>query len=400
MKSSATFVSDRAELARLEPFTADFARAAGLGDRDLFALQVIVEELVTNVIDYGGVPEGELAATTGKILPLDLPVIEQFIPEVAPEVPETAPAAQATIVAQLPVALLAKPGSVEATAKAEPEAQDAEDEDTPSAANSAPAPNAVTAAAPIAAPPVVAVMLPLPPAQGAEPTPPDIGQAPSQGLANRGAPTDLAAPHAAAQPERAEVEAAAHARSKPSDVPAAAKASLPSPAEAVRMDLPLQGSMATVQNAPVQPAGPPPQVRPHEFSALIDRLAAARDGVATHTVSLTVAHQDFGPVRLHFRPEELGLSVSMTSADPDFARVAAAAPAPVLPVQASEPASNASSQRGDSQAQGSTQGSAQGQGSAQSRGGSPERRDEPRHSQAQQRRTDPDGASQRSGIFA
>ena len=59
-------------------------------------------------------PEGELAATTGKILPLDLPVIEQFIPEVAPEVPETAPAAQATIVAQLPVALLAKPGSVEA----------------------------------------------------------------------------------------------------------------------------------------------------------------------------------------------------------------------------------------------------------------------------------------------
>ncbi len=61
MKSVATFLSDRAELARLEPFTADFARAAGLGDRDLFALQVIVEELVTNVIDYGGVPEGELA---------------------------------------------------------------------------------------------------------------------------------------------------------------------------------------------------------------------------------------------------------------------------------------------------------------------------------------------------
>lgn len=62
MKSVATFICDRAELLRLEPFTADFAHAAGLGARDLFALQVIVEELVTNVIDYGGVPPGELAA--------------------------------------------------------------------------------------------------------------------------------------------------------------------------------------------------------------------------------------------------------------------------------------------------------------------------------------------------
>lgn len=349
-------------------------------------------------------PEGELAATTGKILPLDLPVAGQLIPEAAPEIAETAPAAKAPVVSELPVALLAKQESAEVTAKAEPEVQDAEEEDTPSAAASAPAPNggtaatAATAAAPIAAPPVIAAMLPLSPAQAATPAPPDIGQPPSQGAANRAiaVPTDLAAPRAAARPERAMVGATAHARSKPSDVSATAKASLPSPAEAVRMDLPLQGSVATVQNAPVQPASPPPQVRPHEFSALIDRLAAARDGVATHTVSLTVAHQDFGPVRLHFRPDELGLSVSLTSADPDFARVAAAAPAPILPVQSSEQTSNASYQRSDSSAQGSTQ----GQGSAQSRGGSPERRDEPRHSQAQQRRTDPDNAGPRSGIFA
>ena len=63
MKTAADFVSDRAELARLEPFTAQFAEKAGLGPKDLFALQIVVEELVTNVIDYGGVPAGEHAAT-------------------------------------------------------------------------------------------------------------------------------------------------------------------------------------------------------------------------------------------------------------------------------------------------------------------------------------------------
>jgi anti-sigma regulatory factor (Ser/Thr protein kinase) len=61
--SSADFISDRAELEKLESFTADFALKAGLSDKDLFALQIVVEELVTNVIDYGEVPVGEHAAT-------------------------------------------------------------------------------------------------------------------------------------------------------------------------------------------------------------------------------------------------------------------------------------------------------------------------------------------------
>lgn len=61
MTSSADFISDRAELEKLEGFTADFALKAGLSDKDLFALQIVVEELVTNVIDYGGVPAGEHA---------------------------------------------------------------------------------------------------------------------------------------------------------------------------------------------------------------------------------------------------------------------------------------------------------------------------------------------------
>jgi anti-sigma regulatory factor (Ser/Thr protein kinase) len=63
MNASAEFLSDRAELLRIEPFTQDFADRAGLGSKDLFALQIVVEELVTNVIDYGEVPVGELACT-------------------------------------------------------------------------------------------------------------------------------------------------------------------------------------------------------------------------------------------------------------------------------------------------------------------------------------------------
>ena len=74
MTATADFLSDRAELEKLEGFTADFAAKAGLSDKDLFALQIVVEELVTNVVDYGGVPAGEhavrveLAAEDGELL--------------------------------------------------------------------------------------------------------------------------------------------------------------------------------------------------------------------------------------------------------------------------------------------------------------------------------------------
>jgi anti-sigma regulatory factor (Ser/Thr protein kinase) len=68
VNATADFVSDRAELEKLEGFTADFAAKARLSDKDLFALQIIVEELVTNVIDYGGVPAGEHAVHVDLIL--------------------------------------------------------------------------------------------------------------------------------------------------------------------------------------------------------------------------------------------------------------------------------------------------------------------------------------------
>lgn len=94
---------------------------------------------------------------------------------------------------------------------------------------------------------------------------------------------------------------------------------------------PLTAPLLTSDRAPVTTAAPAlpvsePAARPHDFAALVDRLAAAREAVQPQAVSIAVAHQEFGPVRLHFRHEDGVLSVALASADPDFARAVAAAP--------------------------------------------------------------------------
>ncbi len=80
------------------------------------------------------------------------------------------------------------------------------------------------------------------------------------------------------------------------------------------------------------PASFAPALRPNDFSALIDRLIAAREAMQPQAVSLAVPHGEFGKVQLHFRHETGGLAVTLRSADPDFARTvqaaAAASPAP------------------------------------------------------------------------
>ncbi|HCF24400.1 MAG TPA: hypothetical protein DER67_02465 [Novosphingobium sp.] len=158
------------------------------------------------------------------------------------------------------------------------------------------------------------------------------------------------------------------------------------------------GSLQPAAAAQTISSAPVTQVRQHDFAALIDRLSAAREAMAPQAVSITVAHQEFGPVRLHFRPEDAGLSVAMTSADPDFARAAAAQPAPVLPTSASEQAGSALQQRGEGAP------SQQG-GFTQSRGQSSERREQHHGQQHQpqgqaERRGAGRSAAQRSGIFA
>ena len=158
---------------------------------------------------------------------------------------------------------------------------------------------------------------------------------------------------------------------------------------------PLTSSLTQPQPVTGQVAAPVGPVRPHDFAALIERIAVAREAAAPQAVSITVTHQDFGQVRLSFRPEDTGLSVAMSSADPGFARAAAAVPAPALP-------STVSDQTGPGQNQRSDSGAAQTGGQSHSRGGSGDpRRDSQPHSQANPGpRTGRDRSAPRTGIFA
>ena len=133
------------------------------------------------------------------------------------------------------------------------------------------------------------------------------------------------------------------------------------------------GSTAAALATPMPIAGPAAADRPLDFTAVLDRLVAAREAVQPQPAALTVAHSEFGPVRLHFAQDERGLAVTLASADPDFARAVAAAPPPVLPANPAQSAgtNTAPGQRGEP--------SSTGQGAAgnQPRGPHAERRDEP-----------------------
>ena len=157
----------------------------------------------------------------------------------------------------------------------------------------------------------------------------------------------------------------------------------------------LTGAPAQPQPAAAPQSAAIAQVRPHDFAALIERIAVAREAAAPQAVSITVTHQDFGPVRLSFRPDDAGLSVALSSADPGFARAAAAIPVPILPMTAADQAGLGQSQRSDS-------GAAQTGGQSHSRGGSGDpRRDSQPHSQANPGpRTSRDRSAPRTGIFA
>lgn len=147
---------------------------------------------------------------------------------------------------------------------------------------------------------------------------------------------------------------------------------------------------------PLPEAGP----RPHDFTALVDRLVAARETLQPQSATLAVQHADFGQISLRLRHDGDALSVALTSADPDFARAVAAAPAPLVPVKTIDQGGQAGP-RQDSQ--GNANSSSNGTFS-QSRGSASERRDDPPQQRgsaeprqfAQQRAK----GGQRGGIFA
>ena len=162
----------------------------------------------------------------------------------------------------------------------------------------------------------------------------------------------------------------------------------------------LSGPVQPTQlTAPLLSASP----RPLDFAALVDRLVAAREAVQSPGALLTVAHAEFGPVELRFRHDARGLAVSLTSADPDFARIAAAATPPQVqlsttqfgPAEPSQPGA-----RGDGQLS-SGQSATSGFANSNSRGQQSERRgDTMPQSNPHPRETSHGAAVRRSGIFA
>ncbi|MFA7595765.1 MAG: hypothetical protein WCY92_05340, partial [Novosphingobium sp.] len=64
----------------------------------------------------------------------------------------------------------------------------------------------------------------------------------------------------------------------------------------------------------------PAAIQPHDFSALVDRLVEAREAARPQTVKLSVVNSDFGEVSVRFNHDDRGLTVSMTSNDPEFNR--------------------------------------------------------------------------------
>jgi hypothetical protein len=117
--------------------------------------------------------------------------------------------------------------------------------------------------------------------------------------------------HEGAKPARAEIAADAPAAAAQSSIDAARP--LPVLGDAT----PLVQSAAPATAAPTSGSA---AVSSHDFTALVDRLVEAREAASPQTVHAAVSHREFGQVSLRFDQDANGLSVAMSSGDPDFAR--------------------------------------------------------------------------------
>lgn len=381
---------------------------------------------------------------SGKTLPEGLPVETELAPEqTMPKMPAPAlglrQALKATPRAPAQPVAGTKPEEPEPTA---PQVEDSKECESVAAQPMASAPSQrtvplallpVTLSAPTA---VQAQFVPQPDAEasGAAPRPPAHPAAPQLAALP-------ALPHAAAShptfptarvevklPEQAQalglrIEAAAPGAPAPATpreseprlhlaLPRAAEVALPERAvaeapqlrtEPVRAELPTLAATPTpAAPAPSAPAPTLPAIeianRPHDFTAMVDRLVAAREAAQPLALGLSVPHAEFGRVRIRFQTEREGLTATLASSDPDFARAVNAAPVPVLPVVAIDPAQLVSTQ---SSARSEPQ-QGQGQPQSQSRGGASEQRD-PRgsgHDQPAPGRHPASEPRRRGGIFA
>lgn len=163
---------------------------------------------------------------------------------------------------------------------------------------------------------------------------------------------------------------------------------------------PLVATPAAQAHAPSAPIATVPDVEAPraDFAALVDRLAEARDAAGVEPVRLALRHAEFGQVALQIRPDDSGLSVTMASPDPDFARAVSVAVPAASGAQGGE--SLPQSDNGPSRSSGGAS-SGSDPGSPNRGSTTPERRaSEDRHRPALARPDrDPSGDT-RSGIFA
>ena len=89
---------------------------------------------------------------------------------------------------------------------------------------------------------------------------------------------------------------------------------------------------------------------PQDFATLVSRLHEAREASGTQVVRTALVHSQFGHVALQFRPDDNGMSVAMSSADPDFAATVQTAAASAL-AAASTATGDATRDHGSSQSQ-------------------------------------------------
>ena len=357
----------------------------------------------------------------GKILPVGLPVA---LPSEAPAAqaqpvdqdPAAAPpAALPSAIATLPTALLkARPAGPAAQAAPADAPQPTMSEDV-----AEPADPAIAVAEPLATLPVIALHAVTPVSQPASPGEP---ASPAETALSRepGRPTH--APIAASpQPAMSQpavtqpaVSAAGQQTPPPSTpqltaLPEAAPAEREAAVQQVRMiepaaAQPVAASETVLAAPPVIRDAAPAAItatttaaeRPHDFTALVDRLVAAREAMQPQSVTMAVRHAEFGAVQLRFQQDASGLSVAMASADPDFARAVSAA---VPPVQAASTSDTASfSQQGRSEpGSASADGGRSGQQTPREERAAARANPSPAAGRSQSEASD-DGA--RNGIFA
>ncbi len=91
----------------------------------------------------------------------------------------------------------------------------------------------------------------------------------------------------------------------------------------IAVTIPLSEAHET--SPPASSQRPSEAQRPQDFAALVDRLVAARVIASPAPVSMSVAHAEFGHVAVRFERDDQGITVALTSPDPDFARAITAA---------------------------------------------------------------------------